>query len=198
MDVLFVVAALVFTLGMTEAATPLVVFIHEPRSNIHLKCLTNIDDEWDDLTWYRTSEKGVEYIGHSAFKKPGMYNIYGNNEQFKLHRTIDTFSLNITNVQPSDSGTYCCVRIKSTEANVILNVAVLVVKENNLSTSPTSSPHLSRSSEKPQQKDCEALVTVVLSLGRALLLCVAVIAVLAYITHMRRTGGGHRHLTKTV
>ncbi|XP_048122568.1 uncharacterized protein LOC125309584 isoform X2 [Alosa alosa] len=129
MNVLFVVAALVLTLGMTEAATPLEIFTHEPGSNIHLKCLTNKDDQWDDLMWNRTSEKEVKYIGCAAINDVGVFKINVINEHFKLHRTIDNFILNITNVRPSDSGTYCCVRTKSTGANVILNVAVLVVKE---------------------------------------------------------------------
>ncbi|KAG5268471.1 hypothetical protein AALO_G00212950 [Alosa alosa] len=191
MNVLFVVAALVLTLGMTEAATPLEIFTHEPGSNIHLKCLTNKDDQWDDLMWNRTSEKEVKYIGCAAINDVGVFKINVINEHFKLHRTIDNFILNITNVRPSDSGTYCCVRTKSTGANVILNVAVLVVKEKAaVSTSgPATTDDFPNST---QCVGCRKELTdmgsqgVIKALGGSLGLCVTLIVFLGYLSYKRR------------
>ncbi|XP_076147409.1 uncharacterized protein LOC143131675 isoform X2 [Alosa pseudoharengus] len=188
MDVLFVVAALVLTLGMAEAATPLEVFTHEPGSNIHLKCLTNKSDEWYDLTWNRASEKGVENIGHAAAEGTGKYKINGSNEHFKLHRTIDTFSLNITNVQPSDSGTYCCVRSLSTGTN-ITNVAVLVVKENTspiVSTSGVPTTNDSQIKKNSTCPGCPEDLKLLKALGGSLGLCVALIVFLGCLSYKRR------------
>ncbi|XP_062377301.1 uncharacterized protein LOC134066110 [Sardina pilchardus] len=192
MDVLFMVVALVLTLGMAEAATPLEIFTHDHGSNIHLKCLTNKSDQWIDLMWYRTSETGFEYIGHTELqgKEEYKYQINGSNKHIRLHRTIDTFNLSITDVQPSDSGAYCCMR--GTSGTKILNVAVLLVKE----TSPTGSTSVVATTDDSQNEKnstqgpgCQEERTdlkLLKALGGSLVLCVGLIVFLGYLSFKRR------------
>lgn len=113
--------------AMSEARAQLESFTHRPGSNITLECLTSKADEYDDLTWERLREKGVELIGNASIADKDQFKIFGNNEHFKLHRTTVTFILNITNVQPSDAGIYVCMWRTSSSGSAIRNVAVLVV-----------------------------------------------------------------------
>lgn len=194
-------------MAMTEAASLLESFICVSGSNITLKCLPDKSDEWDNLAWDRIRETGIESIGNATVGGEGAkeYKNEGNTEHVKLHRTSDIFTLSITNVQPSDSGAYCCMSKKST-GNAIRHVALLVVTDSSSTSSTlgTTATNVSQNVNKSEDcghvnmEPCPYQSLLLQAMGGSLGLCVALIGFLVYLSYKRRVCQHCREKTNQV